>query len=128
MKLQISHISNPKSQQISWRKGKEDKELTLFIKKTQEHLLKLDKFHVLNGRNGRMMKKDDDRWRGEQSMKKKSHGKSPENSRPITHINFSFVSNYPYALHVIIIFQENPWDFYLINLILISIIFHITPS
>ena len=44
------------------------------------------------------------------------------------HINLSFMSNYTHALHIIMIFQTSPWNFYLNNLILISIIFLFTPS
>ena len=50
---------NPNSQQISWRKGKEDEELTLFIKDTQEHLLKLDKFSCDGWKK---LKSSEDRW------------------------------------------------------------------
>ena len=59
---------------------------------------------------------------------RETNGNSPEFSRPNTYNNLTLVSNYPYAPHLIMIFQASPWIFYLINLILMSIIFHFTPS
>ena len=74
---------NPNSQQISWRKGKEDEELTLFIKDTQEHLLKLAKFSYDGWKK---LKSDEERWWSmdrRTKMKKETNGNSLESFKTI---------------------------------------------